>query len=53
VLTEWPEFQTLDWAKLATYVDQAVIVDTRNLLDERRLGDAGFAVVGTGRACGG
>lgn len=50
ILTEWPQFRALDWAKLATDVDQPVIVDTRNLLDERPLADAGFTVLGTGKA---
>ncbi|GAB2639321.1 UDP-glucose dehydrogenase family protein [Nocardia goodfellowii] len=49
ILTEWPEFRALDWGKLASYVDQAVIVDTRNLLDERQLSEAGFTVLGTGK----
>ncbi|MGW4091428.1 UDP-glucose dehydrogenase family protein [Nocardia sp. NPDC004750] len=48
ILTEWPEFRSLDWAKLATDVDRAVIVDTRNLLDERLLIDTGFTVLGNG-----
>ncbi|HWL99119.1 MAG TPA: UDP-glucose/GDP-mannose dehydrogenase family protein, partial [Nocardioidaceae bacterium] len=33
VLTEWPEFRTLDWSKLANVVGSPVVVDTRNLLD--------------------
>ncbi|MEU4341883.1 UDP-glucose/GDP-mannose dehydrogenase family protein [Nocardia sp. NPDC023852] len=50
ILTEWPEFRSLDWARLATDVDQAVIVDTRNLLDERLLSGTGFTLLGTGTA---
>lgn len=48
ILTEWPEFRSLDWAKLATDVDRPVIVDTRNLLDERLLTRTGFTVLGNG-----
>ncbi|MGK8552900.1 UDP-glucose dehydrogenase family protein [Nocardia gipuzkoensis] len=50
ILTEWPEFRALDWARLATDVDRAVIVDTRNLLDEHLLSGTGFSLLGTGTA---
>ncbi|HEY0638220.1 MAG TPA: UDP-glucose/GDP-mannose dehydrogenase family protein [Pseudonocardiaceae bacterium] len=49
VLTEWPEFRTLDWARLADVVHQRVVVDTRNLLDFDVLRRTGFAVRGVGR----
>jgi UDPglucose 6-dehydrogenase len=48
ILTEWPEFRSLDWAKLATVVDRPVVVDTRNLLDEHLLSGTGFTLLGTG-----
>ncbi|BDT99522.1 MULTISPECIES: UDP-glucose dehydrogenase family protein [Nocardia] len=48
ILTEWPEFRSLDWAKLATDVDRPVIVDTRNLLDEQLLTGTGFTLLGNG-----
>lgn len=50
ILTEWPEFRSLDWARLATRVERAVVVDTRNLLDEPLLDGTGFTLVGTGTA---
>ena len=49
VLTEWPEFRTLDWAKLAGVVARPVVVDTRNLLDPDVVRRAGFEWVGLGR----
>lgn len=49
VLTEWPEFRTLDWVQLAEVVAQRVVVDTRNLLDFDLLRRAGFEVRGVGR----
>jgi UDPglucose 6-dehydrogenase len=49
VLTEWPEFRTLDWAKLATVVSRPIVVDLRNLLDADVLRRAGFAWTGLGR----
>ncbi|MFF3227051.1 UDP-glucose dehydrogenase family protein [Nocardia suismassiliense] len=53
ILTEWPEFRSLDWVKLATHVDRAVIVDTRNLLDEGLLRGTDFTLLSIGRASGG
>jgi len=49
VLTEWPEFRTLDWSQLAVVVRQRIVVDTRNLLDFDVLRRAGFEVRGVGR----
>ncbi|NMI01045.1 UDP-glucose dehydrogenase family protein [Pseudonocardia acidicola] len=49
VLTEWPEFRTLDWSALAGLVAQRVVVDTRNLLDPDVLRRAGFSWIGVGR----
>ncbi len=49
VLTEWPEFRTLDWSRLAGIVRRPVVVDLRNLLDPDILRRAGFAWTGLGR----
>jgi UDPglucose 6-dehydrogenase len=49
VLTEWPEFRSLDWARLAGEVEQRCVVDTRNLLDHDVLRRVGFRVRGVGR----
>ena len=49
LLTEWPEFRTLDWPALAGLVGQPVVVDTRNLLDADVLRRAGFAFHSLGR----
>lgn len=48
VLTEWPEFRELDWARLATAAERAVVVDARNLLDPVAVTEAGFAHTGLG-----
>lgn len=50
VLTEWAEFRTLDWPRIAADVEQKVVVDTRGLLDADVLVRAGFTCVGLGRA---
>lgn len=49
VLTEWPEFQLLDWGRLAELAQRRVVVDTRNLLDADVLRRVGFEVRGIGR----
>ncbi|MGH3852706.1 MAG: UDP-glucose dehydrogenase family protein [Pseudonocardiaceae bacterium] len=49
VLTEWPEFQLLDWGRLGELAARRVVVDTRNLLDADVLRRVGFEVRGIGR----
>ena len=49
VLTEWPEFANLDWARAASVMAAARIVDARNLLDPSQLRAAGFVYEGLGR----
>ncbi|MET0238123.1 MAG: UDP-glucose/GDP-mannose dehydrogenase family protein [Kibdelosporangium sp.] len=49
ILTEWPEFRTLDWPRMADVVRNQVVVDTRNLLDKDVLRRAGFSWTGLGR----
>ncbi|GLZ38292.1 UDP-glucose/GDP-mannose dehydrogenase family protein [Actinokineospora sp. NBRC 105648] len=48
VLTEWPEFRALDWARLAEAVRKPIVVDTRNLLDPAVARRAGFEWIGVG-----
>ncbi|WP_459546660.1 UDP-glucose dehydrogenase family protein [Nocardia sp. X0981] len=48
LLTEWPEFRALDWGRLGTDAERAVVVDTRNLLDEHLLSGTGFDRIGLG-----
>jgi UDPglucose 6-dehydrogenase len=50
VLTEWPQFRSLDWPELAGVVRQQVVVDTRNLLDADVLRRAGFDWTGLGKS---
>lgn len=49
ILTEWPEFRSLDWARLAGVVASPIVVDTRNLLDADVLRRAGLVWIGVGR----
>jgi len=49
LVTEWPEFLTLDYSHLATLMKTAVIVDGRNFLDSKILRQSGFYYLGIGR----
>jgi len=49
VATGWPEFRTLDFAKIRHLVKHPVIIDTKNLLDSSRLRAMGFQYMGIGR----
>ncbi len=49
LLTDWQEFRTLDWARLAELLESPVVVDSRNHLDPDVLGRAGIAWRGVGR----
>ncbi|WP_419944752.1 UDP-glucose dehydrogenase family protein [Candidatus Poriferisodalis sp.] len=49
VLTEWPEFRSVDWNQAADEMATARIVDARNLLDSAKLRASGFVYEGLGR----
>lgn len=49
LVTEWKEFQSLDFAQLASLMRRPLIVDGRNFLDREVLIQAGFFYVGVGR----
>jgi UDPglucose 6-dehydrogenase len=49
VLTEWPEFRQLDFARIRDSMRQAVLVDGRNLLDPTAMKALGFSYRGIGR----
>jgi UDPglucose 6-dehydrogenase len=53
LVTEWPEFATLNWASLRERMATPLIVDGRNFLDSRAIREAGFAYEGIGRPNGG
>jgi UDPglucose 6-dehydrogenase len=49
IATEWPEFRTLDLARLRDEMAQPVVVDARNVLDDRAMAEAGFWFYPIGR----
>jgi UDPglucose 6-dehydrogenase len=53
VLTEWPEFNELDWESIARCAEGgAVVVDTRNILNREDVVAAQLAYLGNGTAGG-
>ncbi len=50
LLTEWDEFQTLDWHKIYdAHLKPAFLFDGRNILDHKYLREMGFEVKGIGK----
>jgi len=49
LVTEWSEFEQLDWSAVAALMRAPVIVDGRNYLDPETLRAAGFTYEGIGR----
>ncbi len=49
IVTEWEQFRTLDYAKMAKAMNNPTIVDGRNFLDRAALEAVGFNYVGIGR----
>ncbi len=49
LVTEWEQFQSLPFLKMARVMRRPLLVDARNALDRIQLQDCGFKVVGVGR----
>lgn len=49
LVTEWQQFSTLDYGKMAKLMNHAVMIDGRNFLDRQAMVKAGFQYVGVGR----
>ncbi len=49
LITDWQEFQKLDYVKMAKLMNSPVIIDGRNFLDKEALESAGFRFLGIGR----
>jgi UDPglucose 6-dehydrogenase len=49
LVTEWQQFQTLDYVTMAKLMHTPILIDGRNFLDQAVLEDAGFRYVGIGR----
>jgi UDPglucose 6-dehydrogenase len=49
LVTEWQQFSSLDYAKMAQLMNHAVMIDGRNFLDPDTMVRAGFQYIGVGR----
>jgi len=49
LMTDWQQFRTLDYRKMANLMNNPVMIDGRNFLDREELQRAGFYYVGVGR----
>ncbi|MEA5596551.1 UDP-glucose/GDP-mannose dehydrogenase family protein [Rivularia sp. UHCC 0363] len=49
LVTEWKQFNNLDYAKMAQLMNHPVIIDGRNFLDPEAIIRAGFQYIGVGR----
>ncbi|NES44841.1 nucleotide sugar dehydrogenase, partial [Moorena sp. SIO2C4] len=48
LVTDWDQFQKLDYGKMAELMNHPVIIDGRNCLDRNQLERAGFSYLGIG-----
>lgn len=48
LVTDWTQFQDLDYAKMASLMNTPNLIDGRNFLDRKTLEDAGFTYCGVG-----
>lgn len=48
LVTDWQQFLNLDYGKMATLMNNPVMIDGRNFLDREELQQAGFYYVGVG-----
>lgn len=49
LVTEWQQFSSLDYGKMATLMNNPVMIDGRNFLEPETMIRAGFQYVGVGR----
>ena len=50
IVTEWPEFRSVDWKKMAPVMKQKIIFDGRNICDPQAMDEAGFEYYCIGRS---
>jgi len=49
LVTEWPEYRQLDWARVGGTLRRRIVVDARNCLDPAAMAALGYHYVGVGR----
>ena len=50
LVTEWPQFEELDWNEVATSMSGGLVIDGRNFVDPKAVKSAGLAYEGIGRS---
>jgi len=49
IVTEWDEFQQVDWTRLLSMVEQPLVIDGRNVFIPEEMSENGFRYVSIGR----
>ncbi|MEI6521339.1 MAG: UDP binding domain-containing protein, partial [bacterium] len=49
ILTEWPEYNELNWYKVAKLMKTPIVIDARNQLSPEKAAEAGLDYTGIGR----
>lgn len=49
LVTDWQQFRTLDFTKMASLMNTPILIDGRNFIDRQTAEQAGFRYVGVGR----
>ena len=49
LITPWPEYKSLDFARVRRLMAGALVIDTANLLDAQALQGSGFTYLDIGR----
>ncbi|NLT27914.1 MAG: UDP-glucose 6-dehydrogenase, partial [Dehalococcoidales bacterium] len=49
LITEWPEFKSLDYDKIKQLMKKPIVIDARNMLDMEQMETLGFNYLGIGR----
>jgi len=49
ILTDWPQFKLLNWARIRSLMKNPVLIDGRNMLNKRVMEQLGFTYRGVGR----
>lgn len=50
IVTEWDEFRKVDWKRIASLMEQPLVVDGRNMFNPEEISGQGFRYVSIGRA---
>jgi UDPglucose 6-dehydrogenase len=49
IITEWPEFKSLDYDRIKNLMKKPILIDARNMLDMEQMETLGFNYLGIGR----